>query len=523
MIGTNLSGFSPVSSAWDVVDLMKASNTWNDGAVTTSTYNADNWPTSIPAGQSVGTNIRLPVNRLVPDVPLGTYTVLWEGQGSFMLSGGGGFLLRTNVGPGSATFNVTVPNEQIFFRISGTSASNPLRNVRIVMPGHAPGQPQAAEPFNTTFLDRFAPFKTLRFMDWGSTNSNTVVNWNDRTLPSNRTWTGDRGVPVETMVALANRQLADPWFNMPVRADDAFVRQFATLVRDTLDPRLKVYVEYGNEVWNPQFTVQHDHVRALAVQRYGNADFWYRTWAEEARRDFAIWREVFGETGQTHRVVRVAAAQAANRFHSPRFLNHLYSNPSDLSPSGERLFDVLAMGAYLGVSSAGYNSSTTADRILDDLLADLTRQMNPTLGSDGRPTGDFRWNKWLADQHGVPLIAYEGGQHVVPPSPTVSWYDAYVQAQRHPRMYDVYAELLRQYLELLGAEGFINFSSVGSISEFGAWGVLETGGQDPAAAPKYRALADYIRRTALVPEPGSAAAWGVAAGVLLLRRARRST
>lgn len=521
VIGTNLSGFTPVSSSWDVADLMKASNPWNDGAVNTSTYDADNWPTFIPAGQSVGTNVRLPVNRLIPNVPLGTYTVTWEGQGSFTLSGGGGFLQRTNAGPGSATFNVTIPDQQIFFRISGTSTANPLRNLRILMPGHGPGQPSVGEPFNTTFLDRFAPFKTLRFMDWGSTNSNTMVSWSERPLPSNRTWTGDRGVPIETMVALANRQLADPWFNMPVRADDQYVRHFATLVRDTLDPRLKVYVEYGNEVWNPQFTAQHNHVRALAVQRYGSADFWYRTWAEEARRDFAIWREVFGEVGQAERVVRVAAAQAVNRFHSPRFLNHLYTNPSDLNPSGERLFDVLSMGAYLGVPSAGYSASTTKDRILDDLLADLTRNMNPALGPDGLPVGNFRWNRWLADQHGVPLIAYEGGQHVVPPSATASWYTAYVEAQRDPRMYDVYAELLRQYLEVLGARGFMNFSSVGSITEFGAWGVLETGGQDPAAAPKYRALVDYIRRTALVPEPAAAGVW-LSLGVMLLKRPRRA-
>lgn len=517
VVGTNLSGISPVSSAWDFADLMKGSNTWNSGAVSTSTYNADNWPTSIPAGQTLGTNVRLPVNRLIPNIPLGTYTLTWEGQGSFFLSGGGGFVSRTNTGPGSATFTVTSPSEQLFFQISSTTTSNPLRNLRILMPGHGPGQPNASETFNTSFLERFAPFKTLRFMDWGSTNSNTLVSWNDRPQVSHRTWANSKGVPIEMQVALANRQLSDPWFNMPVRADDNFIRQYATLVRDTLDPRLKVYVEYGNEVWNPQFTVEHDYVRSLAVQRYGDANFWYRTWAEEARRDFAIWKEVFGEIGQADRVLRVAAAQTVNRFHSPRFLNHLYTNPSDLSPSGERLFDVLSMAAYVGVSSGSYNASTTKDRIIDDLFADLARQMNPATGSDGLPVGDFRWNKQLANQHGVPLIAYEGGQHVVPPSATATWYNAYVDAQRDPRMYDLYAELLRQYLDVLGADGFVNFSSVASITEFGAWGILESGAQNPADAPKYRALINYITRTSIVPEPALLPMLGVL-GFGLMRR-----
>lgn len=75
VVGTNLTGLSPVSSAWDFADLMKASNTWNSGAVATSTYNADNWPILIPAGQTLGTNVRLPVNRLIPNIPLGTYTL----------------------------------------------------------------------------------------------------------------------------------------------------------------------------------------------------------------------------------------------------------------------------------------------------------------------------------------------------------------------------------------------------------------------------------------------------------------
>jgi hypothetical protein len=522
VVGMNFSGLSPVNSSWDVADLMKASNTWNSGAVSTSTYNADDWPTFIPAGQNVGTNVRLPVNRLIPNIPLGTYTLSWEGQGSFFLSGGGGFVSRTNAGPGTASFTVTNPSDQLFFQINSTTPANPLRNLKVLMPGHAPGQPHAAEQFNSTFLQQFAPFKTLRFMDWASTNNNTLVSWNDRPRESNRTWANSKGVPVETQIALANRQLSDPWVNMPVKADDDFVRQYATLVRDTLDPRLKVYVEYGNEVWNPQFTVEHDHVRSLAAQRYGNAQFWYRTWAEEARRDFAIWKEVFAETGQADRILRVAAAQTVNRFHSPRFLNHLYTHPSDTNPSGERLFDVLSMAAYVGVSSGSYNASTTKDKIIDDLFADLSRQMNPNIGTDGLPTGDFRWNRQLADQHGVDLIAYEGGQHVVPPSATATWYNAYVQAQRDPRMYDLYSELLEQYLDVLGADGFMNFSSVASITEFGAWGVLESGAQDPLSAHKYRALVDYITRTTIVPEPGASALSALAASVMLVRPRRNS-
>ena len=48
---------------------------------------------------------------------------------------------------------------------------------------------------------------------------------------------------------LLHRVHADPWFSIPHRADD-YVRHFAETVRESLDPILKVYIEYSNEVWN---------------------------------------------------------------------------------------------------------------------------------------------------------------------------------------------------------------------------------------------------------------------------------
>jgi hypothetical protein len=43
---------------------------------------------------------------------------------------------------------------------------------------------------------------------------------------------------------------------MPHQASDEYVRQFALLVKEKLDPSLKVYIEYSNEVWNGIFA-QH--------------------------------------------------------------------------------------------------------------------------------------------------------------------------------------------------------------------------------------------------------------------------
>ena len=74
--------------------------------------------------------------------------------------------------------------------------------------------------------------------------------WADRTTPSSFTPGNPKGVRVEYMVALANTTGADRWFNMPFDADPGYYENFATHVRDHLDPKLKSYVEFSNEVWN---------------------------------------------------------------------------------------------------------------------------------------------------------------------------------------------------------------------------------------------------------------------------------
>src|SRR5690606_32137070 len=93
----------------------------------------------------------------------------------------------------------------------------------------------------------------LRFLDWQRTNDNFAVAWDERSTPRSSSQVASAGVAPEDMVDLANLMGADPWFLMPYRADDAYIRSFAELVHQRLDPRRVVYVELGNEVWNDMF------------------------------------------------------------------------------------------------------------------------------------------------------------------------------------------------------------------------------------------------------------------------------
>ena len=126
----------------------------------------------------------------------------------------------------------------------------------------------AGEIFNPEFVSKIAAFDTLRYMDWINTNATNVAHWADRTTPAYRTWqtSGDTSMPIEVMVALANKTKTNMWLNVPTKADDDYVRRMMAYVRDHLEPALRVHVEYSNEVWNWGFQqAAYSHVEAAKL------------------------------------------------------------------------------------------------------------------------------------------------------------------------------------------------------------------------------------------------------------------
>lgn len=178
--------------------------------------------------------------------PAGEYTVLYEGDGTL------DFLNAEVVSqrPGRMVIRPDPKRGGFFLRVRRTAPGNYVRNIRVIMPGFE--KAYRSNPFHPTFLRRWRGVASLRFMDWMQTNGSSISRWEERPQPGDATFTV-QGVPLELMLDLANRLQADPWFCMPHRADDEYIRQFARVVKQRLDPRLKVYVEYSNEVWNGQF------------------------------------------------------------------------------------------------------------------------------------------------------------------------------------------------------------------------------------------------------------------------------
>lgn len=224
-----------------------------------------------------------------------------------------------------------------WLRLTATKSSDYVRNIRVVMPGFEPSF--QSDPFHPTFLQRWQGIACLRFMNWMQANHVELEDWKDRPQVTDATFFR-QGVALETMIDLSNRLQADPWFCMPHRSNDDYVRQFASMVQDRLDPALRVYVEYSNEVWNPIFSA-HQYAGQEGLKR-GFAD---QPWAAALRytayrstQIFRIWQEVFDGT---QRLVRIVPSQAGNPVVSRQLLEFQQTRQHA---------DALAIAPYLNCS-----------------------------------------------------------------------------------------------------------------------------------------------------------------------------
>ncbi|HEX5661454.1 MAG TPA: hypothetical protein VFX59_29895, partial [Polyangiales bacterium] len=334
--------------------------------------------------------------------------------------------------------------------------------------------------FHPKFLSRIAPYSTVRFMDWMKTNESKERLWKDRPKPSDVRWRD--GVPLEIMVALANRLKIDPWFNIPNAADDEYVTKFASYVRDNLDPELKAYVEWSNEVWNgifPQADYATKEGEKLKLGQGWEAQYKYHS--RRSTEVHKIWEKVFA--GKMNRVVRVIGTQVANYGVAEALLNY---------GDTKSHVDALAVAPYFG---GEYLSPEEAKKwenaSVDDVIKDLHARSLP------RSFEAVKAHAELAKKYKIDLIAYEGGESFAGIAGTEDNEKLNKLADavgRDPRMKQVYLDYLEGWKKA-GGNLFVHFTDVASPSKHGRWGSLEYLDQPRAKAPKYDGLMTFIEKT----------------------------
>lgn len=93
------------------------------------------------------------------------------------------------LGPGLAEVDVkpsTNGNNGLFCTVERTNPTNPVRNIRLLMPGFDTATADAL-PFHPRFVASLKPYGVLRFMDLMKANApNGPKTWGERSQPTDR-------------------------------------------------------------------------------------------------------------------------------------------------------------------------------------------------------------------------------------------------------------------------------------------------------------------------------------------------
>lgn len=408
----------------------------------------------------------------------GLYTLVYDGEGRIEFGGSNATLISSE--PGTLIVDLRPSQGVVQVQVHATQPANPLRNLRLLLPGAA--FIYELQPFNLLFQERIRPFAVLRFTDWMQTDNSSVRVWDDRAQVSDATYTR-RGVPLETMIALANVQQAAPWFNMPHLADDDYVRRFATLVRDTLAAELPVYVEYSAEVWDTAYSQATFMQQRGSILNLGAGDAalgGLRYYAQRSREVFAIWEEVFGGP---ERLVRVVAAAGGD----PAMAEAILSWQETAAG-----VDALAIAPYLSCADPG--SPATAEEIAAlSVDAWLDRQA-ANVQPGGCALVMMEQQVALAQQYGVEPITYAGGQRLAVTGDTATaeaLRGLFIAANRNPRMGDIYTDYFNAW-RAAGGGLMVAGVDIATPAGGGSPGLLEYLTQNVNSAPRYAAALRFV-------------------------------
>jgi hypothetical protein len=482
-VGVNLDFNMPYNADPIWTDLHNLAFQWEAPGTTTGWTSPD---TAIPLTANDYPLANAATSFDLANYPDGDYQFSYTGAATVAFSDIGQLAGPVTISGGVTTGTVVVNHESgdgqvLDMQVSGLNSADPMGNFHLMMPGYGNGT-TSVPMFTPAFLKSLQPFSNIRFMNWGLTNDSTVTNWSDRVTPADFITDGTNvggtdAVPFEDMIELCNEAQKDMWINVPALATPAFVQDLAQLIHADLDPNLNVYVEYSNETWNNGFNqfwqiLSAAQANPLVTQNASQPLMVAQQSAYEEVSIAKTFDQIFGS--QAARVRPIMAAQEAWSQVASwelQFIQQNYGPPSQFIYAS-------AVAPYVSLTGGENVAGLTLNQVFADLNQDLDSDIVPSLESDAA----------VAEQYGVPLVAYEGGQSLVPGANDLN-FGVMQQAQNDPRMYQLYVSLMKLWQEA-GGGLFDSFQLDGIGGQYGFWGllpnVLATGSQ------KYDALLSVI-------------------------------
>lgn len=474
-IGTNLATIAYWDGARPFMNLMYGGG-WSMSSATVGAtdvpaedLDANGWIKQLPSGYRAAKILSIPAASA--DI-----VCTYQGNGPLDVAGPVTNIVET-AGKTTFHYNSSYPDVHWAWLAFNVDPSNYIRNIDCREAGST-----TTSSFAPEFTNSLQGFKLIRFMKWqtdavelnagntGQAFSAPTITWATRNKPGDGDFNKKDGVPVELEVELANQVGADPFFSMPWNADDDYITQFATYVRDHLAAGRVAYVENSNEVWNWGYYVTHQAAAEGAAEGLDGStggSFQQATErsAEKTKHVMQIWSTVF--SGQMNRLVRVFSFQHVQPFYGEMGLKMLQGS-----------VDAYATAPYWSMHQSDYTGQS-ADDILNTVLpAQITSALNFATQ-----------NKALAQKYGVRYITYEAGQDVVLPNNLALW----TQVERDPRMHDLYKTYLTQWQTNIG-DMLTLFNLTGVMSSADGYGMVDYAGEPVslAATPKMQAVREFL-------------------------------
>lgn len=405
---------------------------WVDSTIRSDHTDSDKNLTSLPTGvTSVSLYIVIGPTDSTPTTNTGlkadfdgNYTIKWDGGPTTVTINNGTNL--TSVADRHMTVDLTLGNRFITF--SGLTEANLPSNIRVVRTSEL-ADFEGGEFWRQAWIDKFLRadtghvgeplFDCLRMMDLYRTNWSPEVLWADRMSTTSQSMRNR--YPIEHLVDLCNRVGSDMYFCMPHRADDTYMTNAATLIKNSLNGRC--YYAYTNEVWNSQFqdggAGSGSNGQYTWVNEQGGIDFsttegivpGANYYGKRVAEMAEIIDGVYGSDRESHLIV--LEWQSANTLYSNDVLVAPLWQAADPSnyKAPHSVIDAISIAPYFGHQTsrrraiwetyAASGEAAALTVIWDETEADI-----PDTG------GDIAKWKAIAEQYGVELISYENGQHL---------------------------------------------------------------------------------------------------------------
>lgn len=299
----------------------------------------------------------------------------------------------------------------------------------------------------------------------------------------------------EEHIDYCNAVPAPMWATVPHLADDDYIENLAELIKDRLDTNLPCYVEYSNETWNDKFPQGKWIIDQAEANWPGNKFTTRHSWHAKFAVRLALGFNAVFTGGDRERIIHVMAAQAGGG--GWQMDKRLVAPDWQANEPGEyvdprTVFDAVSVSNYFGNNVTGNadrrqelhdtigeeNDYEAAAQLVHDWCTGGNESPYNYLGS-----ARSNWRSVKGGSHGKPMIAYEGGSHMLHAAFVGGSSSRIVNFFRWFRDTELYLDIMQRHVDIWQQEMGENapmspFVDYDMIWQWGDFALLQHPGED---------------------------------------------